>query len=169
MIFNRSYEGCNNIRLKIKDDDIERVDKMKYLGIIIDSKLKWDDHDDYVESNIARKIGFLYRSCKYVSKRHKLTIYRSIIDSYFVYSPTILFTLNNAQMRRFQIQQNKIMRFILNKRYDTPVTEMIGSLDWLNVKQLITYHTLKFISKLRLGQLPNYLYERIQYNFVVHD
>ena len=46
---------------------------------------------------------------------------------------------------------------------------MIGSLDWLNVKQLITYHTLKFISKLRLGQLPSYLYERIQYNFEVHD
>ena len=72
-------------------------------------------------------------------------------------------------MRRFQIQQNKIVRFILNKGYDTPVAEMIGSLDSLNMKQLITYHTLKFISKLKLGQLPSYLYERIQYNFVVHD
>ena len=28
---------------------------------------------------------------------------------------------------------------------------------------------MKFISKLRLGQLPSYLYERIQYNFEVHD
>ena len=37
------------------------------------------------------------------------------------------------------------------------------------MKQLITYHTLKFISKLRLGQLPSYLYERIQYNFEIHD
>ena len=72
-------------------------------------------------------------------------------------------------MRRFQIQQNTIMRFILNKWYDTPVAEMIESLDWLNVKQLITYHTLQFIKKLRLGQLPSYLYERIQYNFEVHD
>ena len=37
------------------------------------------------------------------------------------------------------------------------------------MKQLITYHTLKFISKLRLGQLPSYLCERIQYNFEAHD
>ena len=39
---------------------------------------------------------------------HKLIIYQSIIEPYFVHSPTILFTLNNAQMKRFQIQQNKI-------------------------------------------------------------
>ena len=65
--------------LELKEHEIGRVDKMKYLGIIIDRKLKWDDHVDYTESNIARKIGFRYRSCKYVSKRHKLTIYRPII------------------------------------------------------------------------------------------
>ena len=126
-----------NIRLKIKQHEIEMVEKMKYLGIIIDKKLKWKDNCDYTESNIAKKIGFMCRSCKYVSKRHKLTIYRSIIEPYFVYSPTILFTLKNAQMKRFEIQQNKIMRFILNRGYDTPIAEMIKTLDWLNVKQLI--------------------------------
>ena len=57
---------------------------MKYLGIIIDRKLKWDHHVDYTESDIARKIGLMYRSCKYVSKWHKLTIYRSIILSYII-------------------------------------------------------------------------------------
>ena len=46
---------------------------------------------------------------------------------------------------------------------------MIGILDWLNVKQLLTYRTLKFISKLRLDQLSSYLCERIQYNFEIHD
>ena len=63
MIINRNYEGCNNIRLKINKHEIEKVDKMKYLVIIIDRKLKWDVHVDYAESNIARKIEFMYRSC----------------------------------------------------------------------------------------------------------
>ena len=67
IIFNRNYEECNNIRPEIKEHKIENVDKIKYLGIIIDRKLKWDDHVNYTESNIARKIGFMYRSCKYVS------------------------------------------------------------------------------------------------------
>ena len=39
---------------------------------------------------------------------------------------------------------------------------MIESLDWLNVKQLINLLTN------RLGQLPSYLYERMQYNFEAH-
>ena len=37
-------------------------------------------------------------------------------------------------MERFQIQQNKIMRFTLNKGYDTLVAEMIENLDSINVK-----------------------------------
>ena len=28
---------------------------------------------------------------------------------------------------------------------------------------------MKFINKLRLGQLPSYLYERFPYNFNIHD
>ena len=31
------------------------------------------------------------------------------------------------------------------------------------------YHTLKFINKLGLAQLPSYLYESIQYKVEVHD
>ena len=81
---------------------MRRLIKIKYLASLL-------------IGNLNEKIGFMYRSYKYVSKRHKFTIYRSIIELYLVHSPTILFTVNNAQMRRFQIQQNKIMRFILNK------------------------------------------------------
>ena len=40
MIFNRNYEGCNNIRLEIKEQEIEKVDQNKIFGIIIDRKLK---------------------------------------------------------------------------------------------------------------------------------
>ena len=39
-------------------------------------------------------------------------------------------------MKRFHIQQNEVMRFILNRGCDTPVAEMIESLDWLNGKRL---------------------------------
>ena len=140
---------------------------MKYLGIIINGKLKWDDHVDYAKIDIARKIGFMYRSYKYVSKRHKWTIYSSIIEPYFVYSHTICLHLI---ILKWDFKYSRIkLRFILNKGCDTPVLETIESLDWLNVKQLITCHTLKFINKLRLGQLTSYLYERIQYNFEIHD
>ena len=37
---NRNNGGCNNIRQEIKEHEIEKVDKIKYLGIIIDTKLK---------------------------------------------------------------------------------------------------------------------------------
>lgn len=35
--------------LKCRDGMIiQRVEKMKYLGVIIDGKLRWEDHCDYI-------------------------------------------------------------------------------------------------------------------------
>jgi len=38
----------NKLKLKINNDDIKQVKSTKYLGIIIDSNLTWEDHIDYL-------------------------------------------------------------------------------------------------------------------------
>jgi len=38
---------------------IEKVEIMKYLGIIIDDRLRFKDHRDYILKKIAKNISFL--------------------------------------------------------------------------------------------------------------
>lgn len=51
------YMIVRGIRKELKTDVIvkslngtviERVEKIKYLGVMIDSRLRWDDHCDYI-------------------------------------------------------------------------------------------------------------------------
>lgn len=111
----------------------------------------------------------MFRTCKHVSRYYKTIVYRSIVEPHFIYCPTILFTIADSNIAKLQIKQNKVMRFILKKRFDTPIQELLNSLNWLSVKQLVLYYTLKFIHNIKLGNLPNYLNDRVKYNNDVHS
>ena len=50
-------ESANNICLTIKNDKIEIVNTLKYLGIIIDRKLKFSNHIDNIIHNIYNRLG----------------------------------------------------------------------------------------------------------------
>jgi len=47
--------------LKCSGVEIERIEKTKYLGIIIDSKLRFEDHCEYMLKKIGKKVSFLNR------------------------------------------------------------------------------------------------------------
>ena len=49
------------------------------------------------------------------------------------------------------------MRVILRADYRTPRKEMLESLGWLSVKQLIIYNVLIFIHRMATGKGPKYL------------
>ena len=44
MLFHRARIKGNNLVVKINDSVLNRVNNMKYLGVIIDHKLKWCEH-----------------------------------------------------------------------------------------------------------------------------
>ena len=48
--------------LKINNHDIERVNTMKFLGVLLDDNLSWKEHIKYLENKIAKNIGLMYRA-----------------------------------------------------------------------------------------------------------
>ena len=51
---NREINALNQNTIKIASDDIERKDCCKFLGIMIDDKLTWSKHIDYIHSKLSR-------------------------------------------------------------------------------------------------------------------
>ena len=46
---------------------IKRVNSIKYLGVLIDSKLSWSEHVDYLNLQLARYSGLFTELRRYVS------------------------------------------------------------------------------------------------------
>jgi len=168
MVLNRQNVEYS-LQLKIKDDSIEEVKEIKYLGVVIDTKLKFQGHINHVSKKLAKNIGFLQRSCRQLSTKYKISVYKTIIEPHFIYCPSVLFILPDSMIDKLQKLQNRAMRFILKKRFDTPTREMLNELKWLSVKQKIFYFTMIFIFNIKQNNLPNYLSSQLMYNHDIHS
>ena len=61
--------------LKLNGNDIEDSEHVKYLGLILDNKMTFKKHINYVYGKVARKLGYLTFLCSYKGIRPSLSVY----------------------------------------------------------------------------------------------
>ena len=60
----------NMLSIRIDDYLIKRVHKSKYLGIIIDDSLTWNEQIDFISTKIKRNVGMMKRARDSIPKAH---------------------------------------------------------------------------------------------------
>lgn len=115
--------------------EIQRVYKMKYLGVIIDSKLNFKDYIEYIVKKTGKKINMLNRIGQYINGYTRCLIYKSIIAPHFDYCATILVGAQKSEIKKLQIQQNRAMRVIIQCNRYTPVVDMLDTLKFMSIKE----------------------------------
>jgi len=144
---------------------IEMENYIKYLGVMIDGRLDFKANVDYMCKKVSKKVGVLSRLARFITLGARISIYKSVIAPHFDYCATLLYLCDEASFDRLQKLQNRAMRAILMCKKLTPIRMMLDALDMLNVKQRVHATTLKFIHKLKLGSLTDYLNEMVTFNF----
>ena len=156
------------VNIEIDGETIERVNELKYLGVIIDDKLTFKSHIDNVIKKMAKKYGILCRLKNELTVGSKIQLYKSIISPHIDFCPSILFLANSTQMLRLQRLQNRVMRLILKCNRYTSSSFMLDALQWLSVKQRVCFLTMVFLYKILNGMLPRYLCDRIERGSSLH-
>ena len=82
-LFHKSNQQ-DNIPLKlpnlvINGHKIEKVNTIRFLGVILDENLSWKFHIKYIENKISKTIGILNRAKPYLDKSSMLSLYSSTI------------------------------------------------------------------------------------------
>ena len=54
----------------IGDSQVEKVDRTKYLGVMIDRSLNWDEHINSLRTKVSRAIGFFEIFQKIFTSKH---------------------------------------------------------------------------------------------------
>jgi hypothetical protein len=152
-----------NVQIKIEDEQIVEVEVMKYLGVLIDNQLNFKKNTDFIVKKVAKKVGFLTRIHKKLTKAAKTTIYKTIISPHIDYCASILYLANEEDVKTLQVLQNRAMRVILRKGIRTPIRQMLKELGWLSIKQRIFYNTMILVYKIRNEMVPTYLTSKLQY------
>lgn len=155
--------GEVDAKIEINGETVECVKEMKYLGVVIDHKLKFNIHISKLCSKISKKIGFLSRIRRNLSMNCALTVYNTIIFPHFNYCSSILYIGNQEDQNKLQLLQNRAMRVILKCERSTPIANMLQSLRWLSVVQRLKYNALIMVFKIKQNLYPAYLQHNVEY------
>ena len=89
MIFTNTRKNFHEISVKINKTPLEKCTKYKYLGIVIDEKLSWKDHIEYVCTKVSKACGIFAKLRHCASVELLRDIYYALFYSYMRYGITI--------------------------------------------------------------------------------
>ena len=73
------------LRYQLMDKKFKKADKVKFLGVIIDENLAWDDQIKHLENKPLATIVLIKRVKKFIPSSHYLKIYQSLFVSHLTY------------------------------------------------------------------------------------
>ena len=127
---------------------VRRVKIVKYLGMMVDDKLVWGQHVDYISSKITRNIGILKRIRRFIPQESLLLLYHTLIEPYFRYCSIVWGQCGETQKDKLQTLQNKAAGTIAKLRYDEANhSDLLTKFAWLSVTNLIILDTAVFVNK----------------------
>ena len=118
----------NAISLKFGKHDINQVASVKFLGVWIDTSLKWESHIDYIKKKISSGLYALRSLRNLIPKSILRTLYFSLIESHLQYGLTVWGGTYNYLLNQLKIQQKRALTIIDKKTYNYPSSELFSNL-----------------------------------------
>ena len=110
---------------------LESVTSAKYLGITLQSNLKWNTHCNNIISNAHKSLGFLKRNLQVSNTQIKSRAYQAIIRPKLEYSCTVWDPHTAQYTHKIEMIQRRAARYVHNNYHNTSsVTNMINTLQW---------------------------------------
>ena len=112
LLLSSEYEVSANINNNI----IKNSQSEKLLGVIIDTKLNFEEHTTRLCNKASQKLSALARISSYMSIQQRRRIMKAFISSQFGYCPLVwLFCSRNANNRMNRIQE-RALRIVYNDK-----------------------------------------------------
>jgi hypothetical protein len=148
---------------------IDEVVKTKFLGVIINSTLTWQDHIKTVCNKVSKSIGILYKVRKNVKSDILLTLYHTLIEPYFLYCNIVWASQNTVYLHKLLLKQKKAVRIVTCAKWDAHTQPIFKELNLLTIPSLNLFQIYCFMYKVSKGLMPSAFQNLFVENFSVHD
>lgn len=115
---------------------LESVTSAKYLGITLQSNLKWDKHIDDITTKANRTLGFLKRNLKTSNQHTKSQAYQALVRPKLEYSCSVWDPHTSESTSKIEMVQRRSARYACNRYHNiSSVSNMLNTLNWPQLAQ----------------------------------
>ena len=112
----------------ISGEPIEQKPPVKYLGLHIDSKLKWKDHIKAVASKVTRATAMIRYTKKFIPKHTLKMLYQGLVLPHFRLCCSVWGTCGATTHCTLEKLQNRVIRIITDSPYNAPAKPLLRQL-----------------------------------------
>jgi hypothetical protein len=148
-----------DINLNIRGHIISQVNSAKCLGIIIDDRLCFDKHVNYLCRKASKSLGIILKLSHFVPPTVILNLYYTLLHPHFIYGITAWGSSGVIHINRINSLQKKALKLlpILNNNACN-----FYSYEILNIRSLYSYFSsIKFYKIFKQGQHEHFLHDII--------
>ena len=127
------------------------------LGCHIKLNLKWSKHFDSLMLRLKKRIAGLTKLKYIVPFNVRKVLAEGLFNSVMIYCLPVFGGTEKGNIRQLQVLQNKVLQIVCHAPPRANRVSLLNKLGWLSVNQIIAYHTLLAIFKMKRVGEPEYL------------
>lgn len=133
-------EGGQTIRINF-------TSSAKYLGIFIDSHLKWDVHVEYLTKKIRSIIYLFYKVRNILETKDLKTLYYTLVNPHLTYAILGWGSILKTHLKSVEILQKRFFKIILNKNITYPSNQLLDDIEIFDIRQNYFYNVCIYMFK----------------------
>ena len=135
IIFRPPHKPLNfRITLNLDQKTIFESTKIKYLGLLLDSRLSWKFHIQELSKKLSRAIGILYKIRAYSPKPIMRSLYFAIFHSHLTYGLPVWGSATQNLLDSISLLQKKAVRIITSSGYNDHTRPIMKETKILSLK-----------------------------------
>ena len=151
---NSQSHTAHNINLSIDNVPIVEKKSTKFLGVILDSNLTWNEHLQKIHTAVSKATGILWRLKPMLTKNTLLILYNSFVLPHLNYCNIVWGNCSQSKIDSLFILQKKAIRICSNSAYLAHTDPLFKQLKSLKLQDIHTYQAALFMFKYSKNLLP---------------
>ena len=156
IIFRSRQNKITNLpeQISFQNSSINRSISAKYLGVMLDEHLLWNQQITDICNKLKRYFKLFYSIRNLINTEQVKIIYYAFIYSRIKYGISIFGFTHSNKLDRMQVLQNKLLKVLLSKNYRYSTNQLHNELKILKVRDIAKLDALTFIHSYFNNKLP---------------
>ena len=161
-----SHPHQDVILVPVKDDltlVICETKSEKYLGLIVDSKLTFYDHIEYIKKKVAKRIGAMYRSKNILPLKFRKMFANALMLPQFDYLDIIWSKTFKYRLKELDILYKKVAKIALDVKIKESSIEVYRNMEWLPLHLRRQLHLSAYMYRIINENCPQHFIGKFSY------
>ena len=165
-----THQKLNSVQsftVSVNDKDLERVYIFKYLGVILDPCLTWNEHIEHIGNKISSRLGMLRRARKVTPKEACITLFNAMVLPLFDYCCVVWDGCSQGNMNYLDRLLKRAAGIIAGRKATD--TDMQQTLKWPSLECRREHQKFIQVYKCINGLAPAYLLDDFHSSEQIHN